>query len=223
MNKLGHDDDNENYDGEESDYDSFAVLSETMAILREGSSGNDSSPFYMSAKNSKASDAPKNNNSARADAVYQQQQGIFDDKRLRRVMANRRSAKESRERRKQLLTKLQAGVDVLHQRKPNVTKRKHATSRDDSMISDSSLSYAKALANMQSSNGNEFPLKQCSYRRIASRVSDDTEYSSKGTGADAAAATIVAATNASMSAAGRAVESGSDATSICVVTSTGVL
>jgi hypothetical protein len=36
-----------------------------------------------------------------------------EDKKTRRIMANRRSAKESRERRKHLLSKLQATVDVL--------------------------------------------------------------------------------------------------------------
>lgn len=37
----------------------------------------------------------------------------IEDKKMKRVMANRRSAKESRERRKQLLTDLEASVDIL--------------------------------------------------------------------------------------------------------------
>ena len=149
MNKLAHDEHNDNNDGEESDYESFTALGESMVILREGSLKKGSSPTYMSDKNIDAS--PKKES---ADAPYQH--GMFDDKRLRRVMANRRSAKESRERRKQLLTKLQSGVDVLHSEN-QMLRNENGQLRETIQDLRQQLSYAKALANMHQSNGINFP------------------------------------------------------------------
>jgi bZIP transcription factor len=150
MNKLAHDEHNENNDGEESDYESFTALGETMGILREGSLKKGSSPTYMSDTNKNAS--PKKE---RADGVYQH--GMFaDDKRLRRVMANRRSAKESRERRKQLLTKLQSGVDVLHSEN-QMLRNENGQLRETIQDLRQQLSYAKTLANMHQSSGISFP------------------------------------------------------------------
>lgn len=153
---MAHDEHNDTNDGEESDYESFTTLGETMGILREGSLKKGSSPTHISDKRNKdaASGSPQAKND-REDAVYHQR-GMFDDKRLRRVMANRRSAKESRERRKQLLTKLQAGVDVLHGEN-QMLRNENAQLRETVQDLRQQLSYAKALANMHSSSGINFP------------------------------------------------------------------
>ena len=46
----------------------------------------------------------------------------MDDKKMKRVMANRRSARESRERRKNLLSNLEASVEALSRDNANLTR-----------------------------------------------------------------------------------------------------